>query len=198
MDGVVGLLLLAGLAGGIRRGLSGELVRAIIAVSAVVAAILYMQPASEWIQTRWRLEGRLGVIAGFLAVMLGIYVGITLLRVLLGRLADFTFKGKMERIGGALCGLIRAAAVTSILLLLLGLAPNENLHRLIVDESVSGRFVSQHIRPLYDKLSERVPEIKLPEVQADADPLYEIPAGLLEDASNAVDKARDLPPGEVR
>ncbi len=202
VDGVVGLLLLAGLVGGVRRGLSGELVRAIIAVSAVVAAMLYVQPVSKWIQARWTLESRINVIGSFLLVMVGVYAVITFVRILLGRLADFTFKGPTERIGGGVCGLIRAAAVSAFLLLLLGMAPNENLHRIIVEESVTGRLVNQHVRPLYEELSERVPEIRVPELAipetpATADPLYEIPATLMEDADEVVEEVKDLELGEL-
>jgi len=130
-------------------------------------------------------------------VMLGLYAAVTMLRVLLGRLADFTFKGKLERLGGGLCGLVRAGAVTSLIILLLGMAPNENLHRVVIDESVIGRLVTQHLRPVYDQLSERVPEIRVPHPVEDVDPLYEIPAELMEDAP-AVDDVKDLEPGEVR
>ena len=65
------------------------------------------------------------------------------------------------------------------ILLLLGLAPNDNLKSLVVDESVAGRFVTQHLRPLYGQLSERVPEIQVPEA---ADSLNRVPYELLEEA----------------
>ena len=163
VDGVVALLVIAGFLGGLRRGLSGELVRAIIAVAATAAAILYARPVSEWAISRWALDVRPALIGAFMAVLLGAYVSVTLIRVLLGRLADFTFKGKLERLGGGLCGVARAGAVSALILLLLGLAPNDNLRQLVVDESVAGRFVTQHLRPLYHELSERVPEIRLPD-----------------------------------
>lgn len=179
VDGVVALLLLAGFFGGLRRGLSGELVRAIIVVAASAAAILYARPVSEWAMGRWALDVRPALIGAFIAVLLGAYLAVTLVRLLMGRLADFTFKGKLERLGGGLCGVARAGAVSALILLLLGLAPNDNLRRLVVEESVAGELATRHLRPLYDTLSERVPEIRLPEI---AEREFGVPTTLLEES----------------
>jgi uncharacterized membrane protein required for colicin V production len=152
VDGLVVLFLGAGLLGGIRRGFSGELVRALIAVAAAAAAVLYARPVSEWAMLHANLSVRAALIGAFIVVFFGAYLAVTFVRVMLGKLADFRFKGPLERIGGALCGLARAAGVSGLILLLLGLAPNDNLKRLVVDESVAGRFVTQHLRPLYGQL----------------------------------------------
>jgi len=202
IDGIVGLLLLAGLLGGIRRGLSGELIRAVLAVAALVAALLYTRPLADWAMARWQLDARPAMVGGFLAIFLGIYLAVTAARVLLGRLADFTFRGKIERLGGALCGLARAAVVSSLILLLLGLAPNENLHRLVLQESVCGRLVSQHLRPLYDQIFHHLPEIQVPAAAEtmveQAESLYEISAQLMEDAvpEETNEPSSELPPLE--
>ena len=196
VDGVVALLLLAGLFSGIRRGLSGELVRAMIAVAAVVAAVLYARPVSEWAMRQANLSVRAALIGAFLLVLLGAYVAVSMVRALLGRLADFTFKGKLERLGGGLCGLARAAAVSGLILLLLGLAPNDNLQRLVVDESVTGRLVTQHLRPLYAQLSERVPEIRIEEPAGDR--VHGLPEDLLDESgiTSRVDDVEYILPGD--
>jgi uncharacterized membrane protein required for colicin V production len=179
VDGLVVLFLGAGLLGGIRRGFSGELVRALIAVAAAAAAVLYARPVSEWAMLHANLSVRAALIGAFIVVFFGAYLAVTFVRVMLGKLADFRFKGPLERIGGALCGLARAAGVSGLILLLLGLAPNDNLQRLVVDESVAGRFVTQHLRPLYSQLSERVPEIQ---VEEPATEVYGVPLELLDEA----------------
>jgi hypothetical protein len=74
----------------------------------------------------------------------------------------FAFKGKLEKIGGALCGLARSALLVSILILAAGVAPGDALHRAVTEESLAGRFVFQHVRPAYERLSERYPELHLP------------------------------------
>lgn len=196
VDGVVALLLLAGLFSGIRRGLSGELVRAMIAVAAVVAAVLYARPVSEWAMLHWSMSVRPALIGAFLLVLLGAYTAVSTVRALLGRLADFTFKGKLERLGGGLCGLARAAGVSGLILLLLGLAPNDNLQRLVVDESVTGRLVTQHLRPLYAQLSERVPEIRVEEAAPER--VLGLPEDLLEETgiTSRVDDVEYILPGD--
>lgn len=196
VDGLVALFLLAGLFGGIKRGLSGEIVRALIAVAAAVAAVLYARPVSEWTIVHWNLPVRVALIGAFVAVFLGAYLAVTMVRVLLGKLADFHFKGPMERIGGALCGTARAAGVSGLILLLLGLAPNENLQSLVVDQSVAGRFVTQHLRPLYAQLSERVPEIQMPEELPET--VNPVPAELLEEAgiTSRTDDVEYVLPGD--
>lgn len=195
VDGLVALFLLAGLVGGVRRGLSGELVRAIIAVAAAAAAVLYARPVSDWAMNQWHLPVRSALIGAFLVVFVGSYLVVTLLREILGKLADFRFKGPLERIGGAVCGAARAAGVSGLILLLLGLAPNDNLKSLVVDESVAGRFVTQHLRPLYGQLSERVPEIQVPEV---TDSLNRVPYELLEEAgvTSRTDDVEYVLPGQ--
>jgi len=120
-----------------------------------------------------------------------------------GSLADFHFKGPLERIGGAIGGTARAAGVSGLILLLLGLAPNANLQSLVVDQSVAGRFVTQYLRPLYGQLSERVPEIQMPEEEPAA--VNPLPEELLEEAgitSRTEDVKYVLPgdpmPGELQ
>lgn len=195
VDGLVALFLLAGMVGGVRRGLSGELVRALIAVAAATAAVLYARPVSEWAINQWDLPVRTALIGAFLAVFLGAYLAVTLVRGLMGRLADFRFKGPLERIGGAVCGVARAAGVSGLILLLLGLAPNDNLRNLVMDESVAGRFVTQHVRPLYGQLTERVPEIQVPET---GDSLNRVPYQLLDEAgiTSRTDDVEYVLPGQ--
>ncbi len=163
IDGVVLLFLLAGFIGGIRRGLSGELVRALVAVAAMAVAILYARPVSEWAVSHGQIGVRAALIGAFLVLLLGAYLSVSIVRKVLSHLADFKFKGPLERWGGGLCGVARAAAVSGLILLLLGLAPNENLHRLVVQESQAGQLATRHLRPLYLQLSERVPEIRVEE-----------------------------------
>jgi len=163
IDAIVGVFLAAGLIGGVRRGLSGELARAVIAVACIVVASLYGRPLADWALNRFGLSPRTSYLAALLALLLGVYLASSLLRMLLGRLMDFQFKGKLERLGGGLCGLLRSGVVVSILLLLLSLMPNPKLRDLITQESSSGRLICPHMRPMYESLSERVPELRIPE-----------------------------------
>ncbi len=200
IDAIVGVFLAAGLIGGIRRGLSGELARAVIAVACIVVATLYGRPLADWAMNRFDLSPRTSYLTALLALLLGVYLASSLLRMLLGRLMDFHFKGKLERLGGGLCGLLRSGVVVSILLLLLSLMPNPTLSDLITQESWSGRLICPRMRPMYESLSERVPELRIPEqLPADVnevfDPGEEEPAGAESMPEPEAAPAADLPAG---
>ncbi len=163
VDGVAAVFLLAGFIGGIRRGLSGELARAVSLVASVLAATTYARPLAERFCGTCNLDARLAVLLAFAAILAGVYVLIQTVRMLLGRLMEFHFRGPVERLGGGLAGMARAGAVVAVILLVLSLAPDDNLRRLVAEESVAGRLATRHLRPVYDTLAERVPEIRLPE-----------------------------------
>lgn len=178
VDAIVAVFLLAGLVGGVRRGLSGELARAVIAVGCIVAAMLYTQPLADWGARRFGLDADRAYLGALVALLLGSFSALTTIRLLLGNLMDFHFKGRLERVGGGLCGLLRASVVMAIVLQLLSLIPNPNLHRLLSQESWAGRRAIPLLRPMYESLSTRVPALRAAERPVEP-PLEEAPAELL-------------------
>lgn len=185
IDGIVAVFLAAGLIGGVRRGLSGELARAAIAVACIVVAAFYGRPLADWAMQRFAWSPRTSYLTALLALLLGVYLASSLLRMVLGRLVDFQFKGRIERIGGGFCGLLRSGVVVSVFLLLLSLMPNDKLRDMITLESRSGQLVCPHMRPMYESLSDRVPELRIPDE----------PAGEIYDPSQETDPAPVLPEG---
>jgi uncharacterized membrane protein required for colicin V production len=85
-----------------------------------------------------------------------------ILRLLLRRLMEFSFKGKIETLGGALAGLVRSALFASIIMLLLGLVPHDGLHKLLVEDSVAGRAVYARLGPVVEDLKEKYPALQIP------------------------------------
>ncbi len=163
VDAVVGVILLAGLIGGVRRGLSGELARVLVATGCIVAVTLYTRPLASWLERRfahWFGEGTAAsMLTSLLLLLLGAYVALTLLRLALTALFSFTFKGRVERVGGALLGLARSAIVAALLLLLLSLLPNNAIHNAATEDSFAGRLVTARVQPWYDRLVEKVPAL---------------------------------------
>lgn len=170
VDLFVAVFLIAGIAGGVRRGLSGELARALTAAAGIGAGIAYARPLAERLPALWNIETRVATVFAFLLIFLGVYIVINVLRLAVGKLVSFRFKGAWEWAGGGIAGLLRASAVAVLILLLLILAPNDNLHRLIAQESRSGRLVMGYARPLLDRVSTELPALQLP-VPGDADEL---------------------------
>lgn len=162
VDGAVGIIVLVGILGGIRRGLSGELARVIAAGAALYAAWHFAQPMAAWVMDQHPMSYEKGYSVAFIAILLAAFALTLLLRAALRSFMMFAFKGKLERIGGALCGLARACIVVVFLVLLVSLAPAGDFRESVVNESVIGSFVCRHVRPVYDEIRELKPELPLP------------------------------------
>ena len=98
---------------------------------------------------------------------------------MLRHVMEFAFKGRLERVGGALCGLLRACVVALFFLLLASLAPQPELAALVTERSVFGRLAATYVRPIYTDLADRRPDLGLPTPATPAkdDGLGEAPAG---------------------
>lgn len=166
VDAAVLLLLIGGVVGGMRRGLSGELARVLIAAGCIAVVYRFSRPVADWLGTRYGTEPHLSHLASLVLLLLASYLGLTLVRIVLAALFSFSFKGRTERIGGGICGLLRSGFVVVLLLLLLSLLPHESIQRWVTEESRVGRWVTARAYPWYQRLAEQVPELRLPEKKA--------------------------------
>lgn len=162
LDGIVGVILLFGLLGGLKRGLSGELSRVIGICAAVWAAWRFAQPVATWAMDRLSLNQDRSYLFSFLAILVASCALLWLVRLALRNLMEFAFKGRIERIGGALAGLLRAAVVAAALVLMLQFAPHGGVREAAIEGSWVGRIVTRYLRPVYDNLQQQMPELGLP------------------------------------
>jgi len=168
IDIVALILLLLGLLHGLRRGLSAELSAVISMAVSVGAGWYFYKPVGEQIYLATRLEEPASYALAFIVTLTGAFLLMMAIRLVLRSIMEFTFKGKIERIGGALCGLTRTALLTGALIFCVGLWPHVYLHRLFAEESLIGRCLSEHVPAAYESLSERYPS--LPEVDRKNEP----------------------------
>lgn len=180
VDAAVAAFLLGGLVGGIRRGLSGELARVLIAAGTIAAIYYYARPVANHLLTRYEWSENVALLIASAGVLLAAYVGLTLIRLALAAVFNFAFKGRVEKIGGGLLGLVRSALVAILLLTLFALLPNNTLHRHVAVESRCGRWVNERMHPLLDHVSERMPELRLPNKAMD--PATDLKVEWMEDA----------------
>lgn len=162
-DGCVLVLLGLGLIGGIRRGLSGELLRIASIILAFVAGWRGTEPLTHYLED---LTGRTPAElkpAAFIGLVVISYLALSILRRALRLMVDFSFKGQLEVMGGAVTGLVRAGFFASLVLLGASLIPHEPL-REAVRHSITGQWVNAHVRPRFDDLVARNPEFQLPEL----------------------------------
>ena len=170
IDGVVAVVLLVGILGGLKRGLSGELSRVIAIVVAVFAAWRFATPVADWAMARLSLSQDRAYLTSFIFILVAAFAALWIVRATLRSLMEFAFKGKIERIGGAIAGLLRAAVIAAALVLMLEFAPQPEIRTLVMEKSFVGRLVAQHLRPVYENLQQKVPELGLPAPSETMDP----------------------------
>src|SRR5690606_38152265 len=107
-DIAVLVLLIIGILGGLRRGLSGEILRLVTIVISVYVGWKGADKGADWLSTRTGLPVEDMSAVAFFALIIGSYLILSIIRHTFRLLLDFTFKGKLERIGGAVLGFIRA------------------------------------------------------------------------------------------
>ena len=162
VDLVVLILILLGLVRGLMKGLSGELAGLLSAAAAFTGAWYFYTPLGNYLTDKTRLSERATVAVAFVLALVGAYLAMRILRLVVRSLMEFSFKGKIEKIGGMLAGGIRMTVVVAALVLLMAMWPHEYLHRLFAEESVFGSFVFEKLGPVYEKIAEEHPALKIP------------------------------------
>jgi hypothetical protein len=140
-DLAAAVFIIACLLIGLKRGLSGELARLASTAAALAAAWVFHARAAVWLETYSRLGAEAARVTAFTAIFVAAAAAGILLRVLLGGVAKVVFAPRLERIGGAVAGLVKGVAWTVALLVILNLVPHPYLNRLFGEECAVGRLV---------------------------------------------------------
>ena len=148
-------VLLYGAAMGAVRGLSHELATLIGMVVSVVVTRIFYEPVSFWICDRWGWNEELTRLLAVVALMLLTLYGMRLLRIALGAMMTFAFKGLVERLGGLLTGLVRQGVVFLVLLLAASFVPWAGLQRAVMYDSATGRTVLPYLVKEYNEMAEK-------------------------------------------
>ena len=156
------VLIIFGLVRGLMKGLSGELAGLLSAAAAVAGGWYGYQPLGNFLADKTRLSEPATVAVAFILALIGAYILMRILRLVLRSVMEFSFKGKIEKIGGMLAGGIRMTVVVAALVLMMALWPHEYLHRLFAEESVFGHFVFGTLGPVYEKIAEEHPALQIP------------------------------------
>ena len=133
-----------------------------------------------------RLSEEESFATSFFLCLVGVFILFLLLRLLLGKIMEVTFKGSgLERIGGALAGLLRTMTACAALLFFLNLLPSAFIRQSVAENSFFGRIVTVRVPELWQSIRNDFPEApalpepaELPE-GADVipfDPANEVPA----------------------
>jgi len=164
VDIIALILILLGLWQGFRRGLSGELAQMISAVVSVWIGWNYYDDLGHWLTDSTRLGPQESLAVAFILLILGAFLFTWIVRIVLKHIIEFTFKERIEKMGGGLAGGLRTMLIVAAVIFFVGLLPNEYLHRVFAENSLIGRQLDRYIPTAYEKLSEYYPN--LPEFQA--------------------------------
>ena len=154
VDGLFVAVLLYGAAMGAVRGLSHELATLVGMVVAVVVTRLCYEPASAWICARWAWDPEITRLAAVAAIALLTLYGMRVLRLALGTLMTFSFKGPVERVGGLVAGFFRLGVIFLVLLLAAYFLPSAWVQR-EVEASRMGPALLPHLVQSYNTLAAR-------------------------------------------
>lgn len=153
VDAVFAAVLVYGAVMGLARGLSHELATLIGMVVAVIVTRLFYEPLSAWICGQWGWDAEITRLAAVVALALAALYGMRLLRIALGTLMTFSFKGLVERVGGLLTGVVRQGAVFLVLLLAASFVPSSGLQRAVMYDSATGRTVLPFLVATYNEMA---------------------------------------------
>lgn len=156
VDLAVAAVLAYGFIRGAVRGLSGELAR-LLCVALIVAGARMAGPRiSLWLAETTRLGSDPADLAGLLLALAAATAAVLLARLAVRSVLAFSFRPRIERIGGALAGLATAALAAAVGLVLASRSPWETVRRAASTGSMSGRTANA-LLPFYERLAVRVP-----------------------------------------
>ena len=153
VDAVFAAVLVYGAVMGLARGLSHELATLIGMVVAVIVTRLFYEPVSAWICGRWGWDAEITRLAAVVVLALAALYGMRLLRIALGTLMTFSFKGLVERVGGLLTGVVRQGTVFLVLLLAASFVPSSGLQRAVMYDSATGRTALPFLVATYNEMA---------------------------------------------
>ena len=153
VDWAFAAVLVYGAVMGLVRGLSSELATLISMVAAVIVTRLFYEPVSFWVCERWGWNEQITrLFAVVLLALLALY-GMRLLRIALGAMMTFSFKGLVERGGGLLAGFFRLGVIALVLLLAASFVPSSTLQRAVMYDSAVGRQALPLLVAKYNELA---------------------------------------------
>lgn len=164
VDICVVVVLLLGMIGGIRRGFSGEIIRIVTIIAAILVGWKGADAGAVWLADRidWAVEDLKPY--AFFGLIVATYIFLAIIRLFFRLLINFSFRGKLEPLGGAAIGLMRAAIFAAVILLGASLLEYPTITSAI-ESSYSGSVIIRYVRPLYNDIATRHPDLKLPPLE---------------------------------
>ncbi|GAB5474669.1 MAG: hypothetical protein Mars2KO_27680 [Maribacter sp.] len=117
IDIVLGLLLLYGLYKGLRNGIFVEIASIIALIAGIFGAIHFSYVAGDYLYENMQWDERYINIAAFVITFIVIVVAVHLAGKLLTKIADFAMLGLLNKIAGAIFGVVKVAVILGAILI---------------------------------------------------------------------------------
>jgi uncharacterized membrane protein required for colicin V production len=175
-DVVVAAALLYGVWSGLRVGLTGEIIRVVGLVLAVVLALTLYQPVGDWIWHRCQLSQETAQLVAFVSLAVVVYLISMAVRLATHRhMKQYKFSALLENVGGAFAGMVRMAVIMAWLTLILVLSGMSQLGRSVSEESRFGSFVVRQLPALQSVVQKSLPRQMriMPDLKRQPEPNYD-------------------------
>ncbi len=118
IDIIIGVVMLAFLVMGIKKGFIRQVLEIVGIIAAFVGSFLAAHYLGEYLERRFELSYDLSLIIAALALFFGILVLFHFLGLFLQKIANITLLGSFDRVGGGIFGLLKGALLVSLLLVI--------------------------------------------------------------------------------
>ncbi|OGX37582.1 MAG: hypothetical protein A3C53_03815 [Omnitrophica WOR_2 bacterium RIFCSPHIGHO2_02_FULL_68_15] len=138
---------------GASQGFGGELVRSVGVVTGVVVSFRWYQAVGDWVAARTVLSHEWAAAGVLVLLVVGTYGLIVLGLRLLQHAVTLKFAPSLDKVGGLGLGLLRAALVVSVGLVMLQQLPSDYVRTSIEERSWSGRYLVRAAPAVYDAVN---------------------------------------------
>ena len=143
-------------------GLSHEIFPFLGALSSLIIALHYYSGVALSIsQNVINIPVEILDPVGFIAISLGVGYIFKFLRIIVDKIIKVTWHPAVESLGGLIFGMLRAAVVTSLVLIIIAMVPASYLQRSIRDKSLMGMTFLSIGPVMYSKVSGMLPDITI-------------------------------------
>lgn len=146
----------------LQEGLTHEIFPLIGTILVLVFGLHYYTTLGEVISRNlFKMPIQLGNSLGFLVLVIGTWLVFGILNALLNKIVKVQWHPLIEKFGGVTAGVVRAFITTSLVLIILALAPLPYFQRSIRDKSVTGMYFLRIGPSIYTSASKYFPYVKI-------------------------------------
>jgi membrane protein required for colicin V production len=158
LDILVIILLLRSVYIGVKLGLTAELFNFFGVLVSLVCAVIWYSWMADFLVINFKLPIWLSQFLCFIIIAQIVRLIFKYSLALLLKLLNVQFIPQLERIGGAVIGFGRGIILAGIIIVAIGILPNNYIRESIEEKSYSGRFLVKAVENTYEALTFWLPE----------------------------------------